>query len=195
MGGSRGRDNPYAERSRIVRSLGFKEYENYLSSRLWRNIRQAVIRKSGGRCVRCKSADTLQVHHRRYTHQNLSGDSTDDMMALCRLCHHAAEFRPDGVKATLDEANAFLDSPFVGQVHRPERPVVPSVPQVLSPKQLTKAANRLLKNAARKKAKKSRRRLRAALTEAGVLPHPPKPAYVPPVSWRRNNFPALSQIA
>lgn len=71
---------------RDLRRLGFESYADYLASPLWARIRAAVMKKAGGACVDCGEKAT-QAHHERYTFENLRGERTDGIVALCRDCH------------------------------------------------------------------------------------------------------------
>jgi hypothetical protein len=96
----------WAERQGYLRDLGFGAYLDYLESDLWRSIRERVFAESR-ECFACGRYAT-QVHHERYTPENLSGRSLAGLWRVCGSCHHLAEFSKDGSKRTLQEANAWL---------------------------------------------------------------------------------------
>lgn len=91
--------------------MGFCDYSSYLESGLWKSIRSKVLH---GKVCCCCHGEANQVHHRQYTQSNLSGDSLEFMVPICRNCHHAAEFTSSGSKRRLNEANDYLDSHSVG---------------------------------------------------------------------------------
>jgi len=81
--------NPYAERQRNLAVLGFKEYDGYLRSALWKSIRQQVL--CGQNCVRCQSRRALALHHSSYDLATMRGERLDTLIAVCRGCHKKAE--------------------------------------------------------------------------------------------------------
>ena len=71
-------------RNSVIDELGYSDYSDYLDSDLWKNIRRRVFAKSD----RCHCGERgSQVHHSRYTHDNLAGDSLSYLHAICRQCH------------------------------------------------------------------------------------------------------------
>lgn len=115
-------DNPiYLERWKIVRSLGFQDYKDYLQSELWSSIRRKVLRKASGKCSMCEGRAN-QVHHRKYTKKNLSGDSMDGLLASCEECHellhkNAGEFV--SYQESKKRAKIFVKSKEVKLKHKP----------------------------------------------------------------------------
>lgn len=94
------------KRPNHLRTLGFSCYSEYLESDLWKSIRDRQL-ASYPDCLRCHEPAN-QVHHSRYTIENLSGASTKHLWSVCGPCHRLAEFDRLGNKATLDRANRFL---------------------------------------------------------------------------------------
>lgn len=88
--------------------MGFGNYEEYLASPLWHNIRRRVLERDRRECVCGEVATT--VHHYDYFERTLSGHRLKGMISVCQSCHAAAEITPKGRKRTLDEANQFLQS-------------------------------------------------------------------------------------
>lgn len=66
-------------------------YHLYLRSQGWRARRGAAIRAAGGACEDCGRSFLvcLDVHHLHYA--NLGAEPPEDLMALCRDCHDAAD--------------------------------------------------------------------------------------------------------
>lgn len=79
----------YAHRNRILRSMGFSSYGEYIRSELWRSISREYLHKR--RCVACDRPAAV-VHHVCYTEGGLRGDDTRHFLACCRHCHEWAHF-------------------------------------------------------------------------------------------------------
>lgn len=92
----------YAGRNAVLAQLGFRSYRDYLESALWKAIRLRALAKAKYRCKICGRHAT-QVHHTRYTIQELRGESIKHLRPLCADCHRRVEFQ-DGVKLTGYEA-------------------------------------------------------------------------------------------
>jgi hypothetical protein len=89
----------YSARRTLLLSIGFSSYREYLSSCLWRTLRETVLSESGGLCEFCRCPAT-QVHHSRYDIATLTGDSLDGLHPVCGACHRNGEFFPSGDKCT-----------------------------------------------------------------------------------------------
>lgn len=96
----------YKTRNELLVRLGFQNYAAYLQSPVWANIRAKAL-YSGRRCCRCPRQAT-ELHHSKYTAENLKGESFMGLHPVCRQCHKNAEFNSKGEKRGLDEANRFL---------------------------------------------------------------------------------------
>lgn len=60
------------------------------ASRAWRTAREPVLERAGGQCEKCGKAAALEIHHREAI--QLRPDlalEPDNLIALCRPCHHA----------------------------------------------------------------------------------------------------------
>lgn len=75
------------------------DYNDYMQSEQWKNLRRIRIQIDGGKCAMCgKKTDDIEVHHMRYDslrHEN----PWRDLVSLCRSCHesvHALMNRPTG---------------------------------------------------------------------------------------------------
>lgn len=69
-------------------------YRTYLRSAAWQQKREAVARRSRGRCERCGWRRAAEVHHLHYG--SLGNENLTDLMHLCRHCHrreHGRGFR------------------------------------------------------------------------------------------------------
>lgn len=65
-------------------SLGFKSYEEYLESDMWRDTRRLIIAHYK-KCQKCGSKKKLVVHHLNY--YTVTNESIDDVTVLCWDCH------------------------------------------------------------------------------------------------------------
>lgn len=97
----------YSQRNKKIRAMGFADYREYLSSKLWHTIRVRVMRRDGGRCRMCQ-AEATEVHHLRYTQRVLDGRGDKHLMALCRACHEQAEFRGEEKVSPSEARNRVL---------------------------------------------------------------------------------------
>lgn len=65
-------------------------YSDYLKTAHWKKTRQHILTKRKGRCMMCRSAYRLQVHHRRYKDKLgniLFRESDHELYLLCDSCH------------------------------------------------------------------------------------------------------------
>jgi hypothetical protein len=60
-------------------------YKLYLRSKIWRAMRYRVLKRDGFACVKCGSANMLQVNHKVYS--EFGSEKLSDLETLCRLCH------------------------------------------------------------------------------------------------------------
>lgn len=93
------------QRNIILQIHGYKNYNNYLQSKLWLKIRKNVIENSICGCGCSKIPN--QVHHKSYTEANLLGHSTKGLVALNQNCHYKIEFE-NNKKTNLNLANTLL---------------------------------------------------------------------------------------
>ncbi len=99
-------NSTYVQRNILIRKLGFSDYAEYLQSDLWKKIRARCFGRFRMKCNLCGGQAT-EVHHIKYTHANLSGESIQHLVAVCRSCHEGVEFR-DGEKQNMQGAqNAY----------------------------------------------------------------------------------------
>lgn len=64
----------FEARSIHLRSLGFSDYREYLTSDLWAEIRSRILMRDNHACCRCNGRAT-QVHHRSYEPSVLRGEN------------------------------------------------------------------------------------------------------------------------
>lgn len=61
------------------------EYQEYLNSDHWKEIRLKALNRAGNRCQLCSSRGSLNVHHNTY--KNKGNEDLKDLVVLCRECH------------------------------------------------------------------------------------------------------------
>lgn len=89
------KDDKYPERTANLNALGFSTYSSYLSSHIWKFIRDRQLERFPN-CRICKQRAS-QVHHLDYRLETLVGKGTIGVVSVCRDCHIKIEFE-DGVK-------------------------------------------------------------------------------------------------
>ena len=93
------------KRDKTLFRIGFASYRDYLRSPMWKMIRKVVLEETPV-CEICNKAAANQVHHIRYTYSALMGRPRGRkyLVAVCRGCHCAIEFKADGTKRTYEAA-------------------------------------------------------------------------------------------
>jgi 5-methylcytosine-specific restriction endonuclease McrA len=78
------------------------EYQRYIKSTQWRNIRADLFKLRGKRCERCGKWHGLEVHHETY--ERFGKELPSDLTILCKQCHDAADKkRRDELEAVFQE--------------------------------------------------------------------------------------------
>lgn len=95
------------DREAILLSMGYRDYENYLSRALWKKIKQRVLERDDRTCRRCNGKAEL-VHHRSYSREVLEGLDDSMLASICEGCHHIVEFRDDGARRSMAEKDEVL---------------------------------------------------------------------------------------
>lgn len=98
----------YSERNDLLEDLGFKNYASYLRSALWKSIRRDKLGVDP-ECYGCGKKRNLQVHHGKYTYDNLAGISSEHLYTVCRRCHKWCEITKDWVKRSPTAATEELE--------------------------------------------------------------------------------------
>jgi len=57
-----------------------------LSSELYKDVRQRVLRRDGWRCQSCGTMSNLEVHHQAFRSRS-GDDSEENLITLCAGCH------------------------------------------------------------------------------------------------------------
>ena len=100
--------NAYEKRDQVLKVMGFKSYDEYLASPLWKKIRA----KAYARCGTCRlcPAKADNIHHASYEYKVLRGVSPQKLIPLCRSCHEGIEFDDRGSKRPFHEVCRVLNS-------------------------------------------------------------------------------------
>lgn len=97
----------YADRNALLEDFGFKNYQAYLHGGLWKSIRRNKL-AADPECYGC-GREANQVHHGKYTLENLSGLSDEHLYSLCGRCHKWIEITKDWVKRSPTAATEELE--------------------------------------------------------------------------------------
>jgi len=85
-----------------VRDISCMDYEKYLRTVFWKEIKEWVLDRDRFRCVVCSAEKSrfcdLEVHHRSYDLDVLEGKNSEMLISLCPRCHKLIEFYSDGGK-------------------------------------------------------------------------------------------------
>lgn len=86
-----------------------QEYEGYLQSDTWKEIRQKRLEFDNRQCVCCCGTENLRVHH--ITYDRVGGSEYDyDLITLCDDCHRRLHEMQDAEKPEFDSImKAFKD--------------------------------------------------------------------------------------
>lgn len=82
--------SPYARRrisrkSQVKHEASYSQYNEYLQSSHWKDIRRQRLAMDGFQCSICGTAKNLEVHH--LTYERLGHEDLDDLVSLCKRCH------------------------------------------------------------------------------------------------------------
>ena len=113
----------YGERLVSLKTLGFKDYAEYLKSDLWGIVRMKVM-QGNPTCSLCpRPAD--QVHHLSYTVADLIGETLDQLKPICKGCHYRVEFHLKRKRTFREATLAYLSMaqgiPYPGRRLRSQR--------------------------------------------------------------------------
>ncbi len=90
----------YADRDKILLAMGYRGYEEYLASALWRGIRSRAWKLKGNVCTLCDGTARV-LHHIAYGRAVLAGTCLKSLVPLCHECHERVEFDSKKRKRTL----------------------------------------------------------------------------------------------
>ena len=83
------------QRDESLRSLGFKSYDDYLESQVWKNLKRELLAGDVKCCV-CERKRAKTLHHTSYDSETLSGDSRKHLHPICEGCHRRIHFDTNG---------------------------------------------------------------------------------------------------
>lgn len=86
----------YAERGRFTES-----YSAYMQSDEWRAKRALVMKRCGGVCEGCGTAEATDTHHLTYRH--LFHEFLFELVGLCRPCHDRITFEDRETRNSQDD--------------------------------------------------------------------------------------------
>lgn len=85
-----------------LKRLGYKNYERYLASRLWENVRNDLFDRYGPNCRLCQDAAT-HVLFLKYSIEVFLGGLLTELVPLCQSCYKMIE-SPGGRKYTIRQS-------------------------------------------------------------------------------------------
>lgn len=72
-----------------------KTYRDLLKTPQWRRKRKLILNRDKNHCLNCNSRKNLQVHHRQYQFNKITGDfivpwdyDNKYLISLCDKCHN-----------------------------------------------------------------------------------------------------------
>lgn len=81
----------FGVRNRLLKELGLKNYQEYLKSNIWKQIKQKIANRRTKqkdfwkKCMICGSTRYIQIHHVKYT--KIKEVSLHALRPLCNRCH------------------------------------------------------------------------------------------------------------
>ena len=63
-----------------------RSYEKYIQSKEWKNLRNKIIKRDGGKCFLCDKTEKLEVHHLFYE-KDLFKTKPYQCVTLCKKHH------------------------------------------------------------------------------------------------------------
>lgn len=83
---------PQEKKKKDQKSKEYLEYQRYIRSREFKEIRKLVLERDNYECQICKADGNkrrLTVHHKTYDHLFNEKEHLDDLITLCNVCHSA----------------------------------------------------------------------------------------------------------
>lgn len=68
-----------------IKRLHRMNYQDYLKTKHWQYLREAILYRDDYKCNDCKTAINLNVHH--LTYKNKGHEQLTDLITLCHECH------------------------------------------------------------------------------------------------------------
>jgi hypothetical protein len=96
-----------------LKGMGFRDYDDYRKSWLWRKVTRRIRKRDEDRCFRCRgdaggAGGPVHVHHRSYTPTVLAGLADEYLVCLCEGCHNIIHFDDYGQRRTDEETERVL---------------------------------------------------------------------------------------
>lgn len=89
---SEGRNRLYNEQREQRRGDWLRRYNRYLTSPIWRDKRELVLKRDNHLCQACLKNYATQVHHKSYEFVDLAGNEPCyDLVSICKPCHDLIE--------------------------------------------------------------------------------------------------------
>jgi 5-methylcytosine-specific restriction endonuclease McrA len=76
----------WIEQKKVLNSMGYSNYKDYLSGVVWANIREKVLELHNNKCTIC-GRNATAIHHREYTEEVFRGTDITPLEPLCWDCH------------------------------------------------------------------------------------------------------------
>jgi hypothetical protein len=64
----------------------FKDYNDYLNSEKWKELREEALDRDFGFCKICLDKVATQVHHHKYP-RDYNNDNINNLISVCESCH------------------------------------------------------------------------------------------------------------
>lgn len=78
---------PKAKKIRAAKNAEKRmNYEQYMKSVEWKNLRMSIYAKRGRKCEKC-GQDKGEIHAHHLTYERFTKELEEDIMLLCRPCH------------------------------------------------------------------------------------------------------------
>ena len=79
--------------------MSYKErYEEYISSKEWKEKRKKVASERNFICEMCKKQVGNKFHVHHMTYKNFMNEKDEDLMLLCKECHEKIHYRENDTK-------------------------------------------------------------------------------------------------
>ena len=66
--------------------INIVDYNKYIRSNYWKEIKEQVLERDDHRCRLCNSKIDLHVHHRKYDF--LGNEKLEELITICKRCHY-----------------------------------------------------------------------------------------------------------
>lgn len=87
------------------------KYKTYIKSKAWQNKREKFLKSLGGRCERCNSRDSINVHHMHYGF--VGREKEKHVALLCKRCHFQFHERYKTKTKMVEETTEFIQEDVI----------------------------------------------------------------------------------